>query len=100
MTQMPFPLATRNTDPATSVLAEAEHTASGRRQTHVRAVTLAVREHPGLVARELVPFTGLEYHETMRRLNDARRAGLVHQGPEKKHNGKLCVTWHPVEGGE
>jgi len=74
-------------------MAEAAVNESGQRQTHVRIVARAVQQHPGLVARELVEHTGLDYHETMRRLNDARRAGLVKQGAERKHNGRWCKTW-------
>lgn len=97
MTLLP---ASRNSDPATSHLASAEITSSGKRATHVAKVVAVVRREPGLVAREISERCGLDYIETVRRLSDGKNAGSIEQRGARKSNGRLCSEWWPVgEGG-
>ena len=89
----------RTTDPQSSHEAAAEHTASGRRESHVARVTNAVRSRPGHTGREIAQRLGMDYHETVRRLNDARQRGVIYQG-DRRHcragsRGRV-VTWWPV----
>lgn len=90
------PTASHSGDPITSYLAERAHTDGGRRITNEDRVVAVVMDVPGLVAREIAAQCGLEYIETVRRLSDAKNRGRLQQGAPVKHNGRLCVTWHPV----
>jgi len=97
--------ATANADPDTSAAAEAEHTASGRREAHARVALGLVRLWPGETGHELwshataAEKTALKgYHELYRRLADLKGIGLVKHGPKRKCRvkGTAMVTWWPV----
>jgi len=94
--------ATANADPGTSAVAEAEHTASGRREAHARITLALVRANPGATGWELWELAAPGQraalgngHELYRRLNDLRRLGEVRHGPKRtcRIKGKLMVTW-------
>lgn len=92
--------AARATDPETSHIAAAEHTASGKRGTNVAHVIDLVRLHPGCTSAELARHTSLTRHEVARRLPEAETAGALHKGGKRRcaQNGSLAVTWWPFEG--
>lgn len=88
----------RISDPITSHLAAADHTASGKRGKHIGIVIDAVRRYPGKTSAELVLLCGLERHEVARRTSDAARCGAVRKGEIRRCNisGRSAVTWWPV----
>ncbi|KAF1009517.1 MAG: hypothetical protein GAK28_00155 [Luteibacter sp.] len=90
--------AARSTDPETSHIAAAEHTASGKRGTNVAAVIDLVRLHPGCTSAELARYSTLTRHEVARRLPEAETAGAVQKGPKRRCNcnGTLAVVWIPA----
>lgn len=92
--------AARATDPDTSHIAAAEHTASGKRGTNVAHVIDLVRLHPGCTSAELSWHSALTRHEVARRLPEAETAGAVRKGEKRRctKNGTLAVTWWPFEG--
>jgi hypothetical protein len=92
--------AARTTDPDTSHIAAAEHTASGKRGTNVAHVIDLVRLHPGCTSAELARYTSLTRHECARRLPEAETAGAIRKGEKRRcaQNGSLAVTWWPFEG--
>ena len=89
----------RPTDPHSSHEAAAHVNASGRRESHVAKVTNAVRAKPGHTGREVARMVGLDYHETMRRLNDAVKRGVISKGPARHcrlGGWRAVTTWWPV----
>lgn len=91
--------AARATDPETSHIAAAEHTASGKRGTNVAAVIDLVRACPGLTSAELARRSVLTRHEVARRLPEAETAGAVRKGEKRRcsANGTLAMTWWPQQ---
>ncbi|HEY4292083.1 winged helix-turn-helix domain-containing protein [Luteibacter sp.] len=90
--------AARATDPVTSHIAAAEHTASGKRGTNVAVVIDLVRAHPGHTSAELARYTELTRHEVARRLPEAETASAVKKGEKRRcaANGTLAMTWWPA----
>lgn len=88
-------------DPSTSEEAGRRVTASGKRARHAAIVLDLVKAHPGSTYAELAAKqTGpdpLNPHEVMRRLNDLKIAGLVHQAEKRscRIRGTTMMTWHP-----
>ncbi len=97
------PPAARNTDPETSHVAAHEHRTSGRKASNQRRILEFVRQVPGCTSIEISIATGIERHETSRRLADLKgdpergTAPLVCQGAPRESGGrKPCVTWWPL----
>jgi len=91
--------AARATDPVTSHIAAAEHTASGKRGSNVAAVIDLVRAAPGHTSAELSRHSrDLTRHEVARRLPEAETAGAVFKGAKRRCevNGSLAMTWWPA----
>lgn len=90
----------RRSDPATSRLA-AEHVVEAGDLEAVRLRALrAVREHPGLTARELSAAAGESDERTIgRRLNEIESCGWIKRGAVRPCSltDRPCATWWPVE---
>lgn len=90
----------RSSDPETSALAAAHHERTGRATSNRLKVEREVTLHPNQTYREIAAAIGLDCVETMRRLNDLERAGLVAKGPERpcteSSNGNRMTTWEPA----
>lgn len=88
----------RASDPATSHEAARNVEASGACDERRRIIFAAVTKSEGneRTYAELAEQTGIESHETMRRLNDLVKAGLVQKGVARvcRVNGTRCSTWH------
>jgi len=91
----------------TSHTAAAQHTKSGKRRTNLDRVVELVQQEPGATCRELETYVQarhqkhlvtLDYHEVMRRLSDACKAGLVAQGRPRRCAiaARDCTTWWPA----
>ncbi len=97
-----MPLASRDTDPATSRQAERLHTRRGKRGEGMRVALSIVRREPGCTYREIAARApvelGSEGVEAQRRLNDLVEAGHVMRGPKRKCRitGNPCQTWWPA----
>ncbi len=94
--------ASRNSDPASSHLAETEITTSGRRKNQCDQILKMVRTHDGETARELASHDhDLDRYAYSRRLPDLESHGLVTRGEMRKCRvgGRLSVTWgfQPVQ---
>jgi hypothetical protein len=90
--------AFRRTDPHTSELAAASHTASGARASQQRAAAAAVARFPGRTSRELSVLAGLDRHELARRLPECEVGRAVFKGGARscRESGRLAITWWPV----
>jgi hypothetical protein len=83
------PPATRATDPVSSWVAEAEHTASGKRARNRDYVRQLVALHPGSTAPELYErakaqgLSHLSFHEIYRRLNDLADESALENDPQR-----------------
>ena len=91
------PLA-RASDPITSHIAAAEHTASGNRARQQHQTIAAVRAYPGRTSQELAQLTRLDRYMLARRLPECVTAGAVRRGAISRCSvtGKLALTWYPV----
>jgi CRP-like cAMP-binding protein len=91
--------AARATDPDTSHIAAAEHTASGKRGTIFAIVVVLVRARPGHTSAELARYTDLTRHEVARRLPEGETAGAIRKGEKRRCavNGTLAMTWWPQQ---
>lgn len=89
--------AARTTDPITSHLADAHHTASGAKAYQQRTTTAAVESYPGMTSLELGHKTGQCRFMLARRLPECEEAGTVRRGPARKCaiSGRQAVTWFP-----
>lgn len=86
----------RRSDPPTSHLAAAQVTKSGRRESlNQKILTFLQGGDEGLTYREIGAGLGEDHTETMRRLNDLRRAGLVEKVGRRtcRINGNEMTTW-------
>lgn len=92
--------ASRNTDPLSSHLAEAEINDSGSRESQAYRILEIVSMNPGLTSREMVDFCRLDRYQIARRLADLKSAGIIRQGIIRKCRvgGRKSVTWYPVGG--
>ena len=95
--------ASRNTDPATSHIAERNVTASGVRATQQHIVLDLVRRYPGLSSAELAMQSKkgtkeLDRWQVARRTADLASANLIESGEPRKCGvtGFLCKTFYPV----
>lgn len=91
------PLA-RITDPETSHEAAADQIESERRDNHAERVLEVVRKMPGCSYRELADAAEFpEAVEVIRRLDDLRKAGLVHAGDKRRCSisGRPSQVWFP-----
>ena len=93
---MTFPQASRNTDPDTSHQAEAELTATGKRQKQCDAVLEAVTAYPGATAVELSKWSGIDRYAVSRRTADLEYKQLIRKGLKRTCtiNKRLMVTWY------
>jgi len=91
------PLA-RVTDPETSHEAAADQIESGRRDTHAMTILGVVRRFPGVTYREAADIAMMdEAVEAIRRLDDLRKADLVHVEGKRKCgiSGRTAQVWYP-----
>lgn len=65
-----YPRASHTNDPASSHMAEAGHTRSGRRQRNVDRVLSVLRQRPRSTAAEIAHHAGMDVVEVRRRLYD------------------------------
>lgn len=80
----------RRTDPKTSRDA-AKHAASTKAQGERIAIRQALEQFkPGLTAREIAAYTGIDYIETQRRLSEV--AGIERSG--ERRDG--CMVWRAL----
>lgn len=88
--------AARATDPTTSHLAAAEHTASGKRGHQQAQAVAAVRAFPGRTSFELALATDLDRYMLARRLPECETGRAVKRGEPKRCSvtGKLAMTWY------
>ena len=106
MNTLPFPPASRRTDPSTSRAAEARFTHSGARQTQADIVLAALRtaiNRTGLTAmtaHELTEWCDLDSVQITRRLNDLRRTGRIEQCDKRQCRvvRQQLTTWRPTTG--
>ena len=91
------PPIARNVDPWTSHAAGAAITVSGRRRSLVELCLECVYKNPGLTAGERGEHTGLGNPRVWRRLSDLKNLGRVIQGAARQWNGKVQVTWWPLD---
>jgi hypothetical protein len=92
-----LPPTSHAADPITSLEAEHAVTASGARGRQLALVVDAVRQHPGLTAEGIASACGLDRYQAMRRLSDAKHAGLARQGePREQASGRRAMTWWPL----
>ena len=87
----------RRSDPATSRAAAEQHEAKAA--SHREVLLAAVRKHPGKTAAELAAITGLDYHESARRLPELRKSGHIVRGEARTCSirGNECQTWIAAE---
>lgn len=90
--------AARRSDPETSHLAAAQHTASGERAYQLAQAVAAVRTLPGRTSFELALATDLDRYMLARRLPEAITAGAVKKGDQRacKVTGRQALTWWPA----
>lgn len=90
--------ATKRHDPDTSLEAERDVTASGRRACQQELVARLVSQLPGYTSRELAELTGVDRYLIARRLPECETAGLVQRGGRRylTDTGRPAVTWWPV----
>lgn len=90
-----FDCLARNTDPATSYRAAANHAAIAK--THRQIVWRGLQRHPGKTAAELAYILDMDYHECMRRLGDLKRFGFAQHGKAREclRQHTRCVEWLP-----
>ncbi len=88
----------RRSDPASSHLAAAEVTASGKRQQQIGLVIDLVRKFPGLTSMELAGMSGEDRYMIARRLPEALTAGAIRKGEQRTCSvtGRLALTWWPA----
>ena len=88
--------ASRSTDPTTSHIAEAQHTASGKRHSHHAIISLHVKVCPGRTAAEMGVLTGLGQITCARRLPELDGI-TVRRGARRKcaEKGTMMQTWFP-----
>ena len=88
----------RKSDPASSHLAAAEVTASGKRQQQIGLVIDLVRKFPGLTSMELAGMSGEDRYMIARRLPEALTAGAIRKGEQRTCSvtGRLALTWWPA----
>lgn len=87
----------RSEDPVESKLA-AEEIATSLSALRRHAYEL-VREHPGLIARELSEIAGHADPRTLnRRLGEVEEMGLIRRGESRPCavTGRHCATWFPL----
>ena len=89
----------RKSDPASSHLAAAEVTASGKRQQQIGLVIDLVRKFPGLTSMELAGMSGEDRYMIARRLPEALTAGAIRKGEQRACSvtGRLALTWWPAQ---
>lgn len=89
----------RNTDPATSHIAAARITDSGKRLTKAQIAAGLVRDYPGSTYTELWSHASmlafLSPEALMKRLNDARAKGWIRTGSPRRCSvtGNQAATW-------
>lgn len=93
---MALPQASRNSDPITSHLAEAETTTSGHRVGLMMRAVDYVKIHQGYTAGEIANALGMERSEVSKRLADARALELVENGEPRRCMVKksTMMTWY------
>jgi len=91
------PPRARRTDPVTSHIA-AGMNADGR-ESHRVAIFTHVRKNPGQCSAEIAEATGIERHETSRRLADLEHSGVVRKGAKRISTVGMTpqVTWYATE---
>lgn len=95
---MNMPVASRNTDPVTSHIAERETTTSGVRTSNIIKIIDFVKVKPGHTAGEIANALGMERGEVSKRLADARNLTMLVNGEDRKCQIKASkmMTWYPV----
>jgi broad specificity phosphatase PhoE len=71
------PPIARMHDPASSHRAAEAFTRSGRRDTHIQRILLALAERNGQTAAEIAAALGLEHVQVARRMSEMEQRGLV-----------------------
>jgi len=100
----------RNTDPATSHIAEEKHTRLGKRAIRARQVLKLIHDHPGATAGELSRYMLEEYpllsisvcaETPHKRAPELWDKGLVYNGRDRKclDSGYLRATWRITRAG-
>ena len=98
----PPPRASKNIDPETSHMAEANITKSGKRETHAQMVLKILKKYPGSTSAELSRhYTEIHPYKSegifTRRLADLKNKGHAKQGVDPVKcsvRGTMCVTWY------
>lgn len=90
--------AARRTDPISSHLAAAQHTASGARSHQQDMAASAVRQFPARTSFELAMATGIDRYMLARRLPECALAGRVARGPMRHCSvtGRMAMEWLPA----
>jgi len=71
---------------------------SGDHARQQLAVLAALAAHPGSTSRQLAERANLDRYTVARRLPDLERNGRARKGEKvRDDNGRLAVTWFPVE---
>lgn len=93
---MALPQASRNSDPMTSHLAEAETTTTGQRVSLMMRAVEYVKDHQGFTAGEIAHALDMERSEVSKRLADARALGLVENREPRRCMVKksTMMTWY------
>lgn len=83
----------RRTDPITSHLTADINKAE--RESMMRKMVKACGQYPGKTARELARIAGLDRHDGMKRMNDARKRGYVAKSGIAicGDSGNRATTW-------
>ena len=92
-----LPQSSRNTDPATSHMAEREITESGVRENHLMRVIGGVERFIGYTASELAQVSTLTRDQIGKRLSDGEAIGALKKGEPRKSRvtGRMESTWYP-----
>ncbi len=89
-----LPAASHHDDPDSSTEAERILNSTGRRDSNLRRVTAALRDHSGMTSVELVPFAQLDKYEIRRRLHELDVLRVARTGPTVIRNGHTRQqTW-------
>lgn len=90
--------AARRTDPASSHLAAAHITRTGKRSAQQDQATAAVRQFPGHTSFELALLTHLDRYMLARRLPECETAGSVRRSAMRHCTvtGRVAMEWLPT----
>jgi predicted HTH transcriptional regulator len=97
MDSIVFAPASRNSNPITSQMAEAEITKTGKRQTLMDWCLKIVKDSPGITAGDMEELYGKHRSVYAKRLSDLKNLGYIVAGKPRKAQGRYQISWWPSE---